>query len=106
MTARQKPEALAPFVKGARKTESDQGPPLASGHQDLTEKYELQQLWDAQFTEGEDDDIFAANEPQIDVILEDDEAADRELTDERAPQIISTENDYADEDDLGRNATD
>ena len=72
MTARQKPEVLAPFAKGARKAErqaqptfvSDQGPPLPAGDQELTEKHELQQLWNVQFTEGEDDDAFTANEPE------------------------------------------
>ena len=42
----------------------------------------------------------------IDVILEDDEAADRELTEEHAPQIIEPENDYEDEDDLGKSGAD
>ena len=114
MTARQKPEVFAPFAKGARKIErqsqptlvADLGPPLPPGDQEQTEKHELQQLWNVQFTEGEEDDAITPNEPDIDVILEHDEAADRELTQEHAPQIIELENDYADEDELGNSGAD
>ncbi|MGE0238664.1 MAG: hypothetical protein AB7F09_19720 [Parvibaculaceae bacterium] len=98
MATRQRPDALAKIV---HPDEVARDLPLPVDAQPNDER-ELQHLRSVQFIEGEDDaEGIDADEPTIDVTLEEDEAVDRDPIDE-PEQVISREDDYDDEDDIGR----